>query len=94
MREKEGVYAPLICRQCKACISNCNLDALSWDDKVGVVRVDAEKCNGCGLCNAACEQGSISLDPVSRIANICDLCDGNPQCVIWCSQEVLIYEAA
>ncbi|MFC1867082.1 4Fe-4S dicluster domain-containing protein [Thermodesulfobacteriota bacterium] len=93
MREKEGIYAPLLCIQCKTCISSCNRDALSWDDKVGVVRVDAEKCNGCGLCIAACEQGSISLDPISGIVNICDLCDGNPQCVRWCSQEALRYEA-
>lgn len=93
MREKEGIYAPLLCNQCKTCISACNRDALSWDNKVGVVRVDAEKCNGCGLCIEACAQGAISLDPISGIVNICDLCDGNPQCVRWCSQEVLRYES-
>ena len=44
INEKEGVNAPLLCSQCKACLSTCNRDALSWDDEVGVVRVDAEKC--------------------------------------------------
>ena len=92
-REKEGIYAPLICNQCKNCISVCNRDALSWDEKVGVVRVDAEKCNGCGLCIEACKQGAIFLDPITEIVNICDLCNGDPECVKWCPEEVLKYEA-
>ena len=92
INEKEGIYAPLICNQCKTCISVCNRDALSWDEKVGVVRVDAKKCNGCGLCIEACEQGAIILDPISGIVNICDLCDGDPQCVKWCAEETLKYE--
>ena len=76
--EKEGVNAPLLCSQCKTCISTCNRDALAWDDKVGVVRVDAENCNNCGLCIEACEEGAIFTDPISGIVNICDLCNGDP----------------
>ena len=94
MNEKEGIYAPLICNQCQKCLTACNRDALSWDEKAGVARVDAGKCNGCGLCIEACEQGAIFLDPVSGIVNICDLCDGDPQCVKWCAEEVLRYEEA
>jgi len=94
INDREGIYAPLLCKQCKTCLSSCNRDALSWDEKVGVVRVDAEKCNGCGLCIEVCPQGAIFLDPVSGIVNICDLCDGDPQCVKWCSEEVLRYEVA
>jgi hypothetical protein len=33
------------------------------------------------------------LDPISKKVNICDLCNGNPQCVKWCTQDVLHYEA-
>ena len=91
--EREGIYSPLLCNQCKECLSTCNRNALSWDEKVGVVRVDAEKCNGCGLCIEACPQAAIFLDPVTGIVNICDLCNGDPQCVKWCSEEVLRYEA-
>ena len=94
MREKEGVNAPLLCNQCKTCLSACNRDALSWDEKVGVVRVDAEKCNGCGLCIDACPQAAIFLDPISGIVNICDLCNGDPRCVKWCTEEVLKFQAA
>ena len=92
--EREGIYAPLLCNQCKECISVCSRDALSWDEKVGVIRVDAEKCNSCGLCIEACPQGAILLDPITEIVNICDLCNGDPQCVKWCSADVLKYEAA
>jgi Fe-S-cluster-containing hydrogenase component 2 len=94
IREKEGINAPLICNQCKKCLSACKRDALSWDEKVGVVRVDAERCNGCGLCIEACPQAAILPDPVSKKVNICDLCNGDPQCVRWCTQQVLAYKAA
>jgi len=92
VRAREGINAPLVCTQCKKCISVCNRDALAWDEKVGIVRVDAEKCNACGLCIKACEQGAIFLDPISNIVNICDLCDGDPQCAKWCFEKVLTSE--
>ena len=90
INEKEGVNAPLLCIQCKACLSACNREALSWDDQVGVVRVDAEKCNDCGLCIEVCDYGAIFMDPISGIVNICDLCNGDPECVKWCPEDVLI----
>ena len=65
------------------------IEALTWDDQVGVVRVDAEKCNDCGLCIEACEEGAIFMDPISGIVNICDLCNGDPECVKWCPEDVL-----
>ncbi len=94
IREKEGINAPLLCIQCKKCIAACKRDALSWDEKPGVVRVNAEKCNGCGLCMDACDQGAVFLDPVSGKVNICDLCNGDPQCAKWCTQGVLRLESA
>ena len=94
MREKEGINAPLLCTQCQKCLSVCNRDALSWDEKIGVVRVDPVKCNGCGLCIEACAYAAIFLDPVSGIVNICDLCNGDPQCVKWCHPKVLGYQVA
>jgi carbon-monoxide dehydrogenase iron sulfur subunit len=94
VREKEGINAPLLCIQCKKCLSSCHRDALSWDEKIGVVRVDAQKCNGCGLCMEACDQSAIFLDPISGVVNLCDLCNGDPQCVKWCEPKVLTYRAA
>lgn len=91
MNESEGLYAPLICNQCKECITVCRRNALYWDGEVGVVRVVAEKCNVCGQCIDACGQGAILLDPVSGIVRICDLCSGDPKCVKWCAENVLRY---
>jgi Fe-S-cluster-containing dehydrogenase component len=89
MREKEGINAPLLCRQCKQCLSACKRDALSWDEGISVVRVDRDKCNGCGLCIEACAYAAIQKDPVTKKVNICDLCNGDPQCVKWCTAAVL-----
>ena len=69
-------------------------DALAWDEAAGVVRVDAGKCNGCGLCLEACPEGAIFPDPVTGMVNICDLCDGDPECVKWCTEKALQYQAA
>ena len=90
INEREGVNAPLLCRQCKTCISACRRGALSWDETIGVVRVDAERCNDCGLCIKACEHGAIQTDPITGVVNICDLCDGDPECLKWCPEAVLV----
>ena len=40
-----------------------------------------------------CPQESIFMDPINGLANICDLCRGEPQCVKWCPEEgVLQYQ--
>jgi len=93
-REREGIYAPLICNQCKKCISVCPVEALSWDEKLGIVRVDADKCTGCGQCIEACDEAAIFLDPISGVVKICDLCNGDPKCVKWCGEGVFKYGAA
>lgn len=92
IREKKGIYAPLFCIQCKKCLPACKRNALSWDQQVGVIRVDLNRCNGCGLCIPVCEQAAIILDPTTKKVNICDLCDGEPQCVKWCQQEALTFK--
>ena len=51
--------------------------------------VNEEMCNGCAWCVEACDYGSIQLHPDSRIAFVCDLCDGEPKCVEWCPEEAL-----
>lgn len=89
MNEKEGINAPFICSQCKTCIASCNRDALSWNDKLGAIMVDTKKCNACGICIDACPECAIFLDPISNVVNICDLCNGDPECVKWCPEDVL-----
>lgn len=94
IREDEGINAPLVCTQCQKCIASCKREALSWDEKVSVIRVNVERCNGCGLCISACDQSAVILDPITNRVNICDLCDGNPQCVPWCHPQALTLKTA
>jgi len=78
------------CRLCEdaPCVEACPRDALRQGEN-GVVKVEEEKCNGCGWCIEACEYGAVTLHPEKRVAMICDLCDGEPKCVEWCPERAL-----
>jgi len=41
-------------------------------------------CIGCANCVTACTYGGISIDPKSKKAIKCDLCDGDPACAKAC----------
>ena len=54
--------------------------------------MDEEKCDGCGWCVEACDFGAILLNPTTRHAEICNLCEDQedgPQCVKFCPKEAL-----
>ena len=80
------------CRTCKnaPCAAACPKDALRQTEG-GAVRVDEEKCDGCGWCIEPCKYGAITLHPESRKAMLCDTCDGSPECVQWCPEGALSY---
>jgi anaerobic carbon-monoxide dehydrogenase iron sulfur subunit len=46
--------------------------------------VDEEKCTNCGDCYDACPYGVIHEHPERKVAFKCDLCDGTPQCIVFC----------
>ena len=49
-----------------------------------IVEIDAEKCNGCGACAAACHEGAIALiDGKARLVKD-DYCDGMGDCLPEC----------
>lgn len=79
--------ACLLCED-PPCVKYCPRNALSPNEN-GTIRVDTIKCNGCGHCVAACEFGAISLDPEKNTAIVCDLCDGQPECVELCPKDAL-----
>jgi carbon-monoxide dehydrogenase iron sulfur subunit len=85
------VNVAIACRLCEdpQCIAACPREALSQSEETGVIMVDEEMCNGCAWCVEACDFGSIQLHPESRVAFVCDLCDGEPQCVEWCPEQAL-----
>ncbi len=79
-----------VCMQCEdaECVAVCAKNALTRED--GVVIWDEDKCIGCRMCVAACPYGGIS-SLRGKILK-CDLCDGDPVCVKYCSTDAIIYE--
>lgn len=92
--EEIGEDRPSICEQCDnaPCADSCPIDAISYNAKTGVWIVDEEICTGCGLCVEACPFNVIYLHPVMGVAYKCDLCGGDPQCVIVCNLSALKWE--
>ena len=84
----------IACRLCAdaPCIIACPQDALSRSERNGIILVDEDKCDGCGWCIEACDFGAIVLNPKSKNAEICDLCEdeeGGPPCIQFCPKEAL-----
>ena len=94
VRAKKVLITAVSCRTCEdaPCVIACPRDALSQDPDTGVIRVDASRCDGCTWCIEACDFGAISINAVSKLAEICNLCEDEeegPQCVKWCPKEAL-----
>ncbi len=85
------LLVPFICQQCynPACKDACIDNAIVKDDKNSIYVVDSDKCTGCGRCIEACSYKAIRLDPITGKALKCDLCGGDPACVMYCPTKVL-----
>ncbi len=70
------------CRHCKdaPCVKACPRNAF-YEVMPDVWSVDPDRCDGCGLCAAACPYNAIYIDGYARK---CDLCGGEPKCVGVC----------
>jgi phenylglyoxylate dehydrogenase beta subunit len=90
-RLTEPFFAPAICLQCgePACAAECPTDALVKNYETGIVGWNADDCNGCMACTAACEYGGIESDPVTGLVAKCDQCGGQPACVAACKPGAL-----
>ena len=82
---------PLVCLQCykPPCAEICPTEAITRDEATGIVRVSAAKCNGCRMCEEACPLGVILFSELEQKAVKCELCDGDPQCVLFCPTKAL-----
>jgi carbon-monoxide dehydrogenase iron sulfur subunit len=83
-----GIEIPHLCFQCEdyPCVESCPADALSVDSRTGAVVVNISNCTACGQCIEACPGKVPHLHPEGNHIVICDLCDGDPECVKACQK--------
>jgi Fe-S-cluster-containing dehydrogenase component len=60
--------------------------ALSISKKTGAVLVKNSACIACGKCIDACPGRIPHMHPAEKHIVICDLCNGDPQCVKVCQE--------
>lgn len=87
---------PVVCQQCEdpLCMAMCPAGALSRNLHTNAVVVDKEKCLGCRTCVEVCPFGAPSVDPRTGKSDKCTLCDGDPTCAKYCSQNALKFVPA
>ena len=78
-----GADFPHFCAQCQdyPCVQSCPVKALSISKQTAAVLVDKETCIACGKCIDACPGRIPHMHPKEKYIVICDLCNGDPQCV-------------
>lgn len=86
--EVYGATVPHLCVQCLdyPCVKSCPFEALSIDKTTGAVIVDSKKCTGCGTCIRACPGKVPRIPRGKRTVVICNLCNGDPECVKICNE--------
>jgi Fe-S-cluster-containing hydrogenase component 2 len=92
----EVLITAVACRTCEnaPCVIACPRDALTQDSDTGIIHIDPNKCDGCAWCVEACDFGAISINPATKLAEICDQCEDEedgPQCVKICPKDALEY---
>jgi Fe-S-cluster-containing hydrogenase component 2 len=83
-----GLEFPHFCVQCEdyPCVESCPVHALSVSKKTGAVLVNCKTCTACGKCIVACPGRIPHMHPKEKHIVICDLCNGDPQCVKVCRE--------
>lgn len=57
-----------------------------------IIRIDKEKCNGCGACAKACHEGAIEMIGGKAILTREDYCDGLGDCLPACPTNAITFE--
>ncbi len=57
-----------------------------------IIKIDSEKCSGCGLCVKACHEGAIGLKNGKAVLLREDYCDGLGDCLPACPENAISFE--
>lgn len=57
-----------------------------------IIKIDEEKCNGCGACAAACHEGAIEMINGKAKLTREDYCDGLGDCLPTCPTDAITFE--
>ena len=57
-----------------------------------IIKIDKEKCSGCGLCAAACHEGAIGMADGKAVLLRDDYCDGLGDCLPVCPTGAITFE--
>ena len=57
-----------------------------------IIKIDQEKCNGCGLCATACHENAISMVNGKACLMRDDFCDGMGDCLPACPVGAISFE--
>ena len=57
-----------------------------------IIKIDKEKCNGCGACAAACHEGAIEMINGKATLTREDYCDGLGDCLPACPTNAITFE--
>lgn len=93
----ERAFIPIHCMHCEdpICMRFCPVDAITQRND-GILQIDKDRCNGCGVCAAVCPYGAIYMGPDGK-AGTCDFCIERlekglmPKCVETCPAEARIF---
>jgi len=85
-------FKPILCILCGSCVKACKTGALTINPSLGYIKFNGDKCISCRECVKACPVNVIRFDEESGHPLICNMCEGNPQCVNWCPSQALILE--
>jgi Fe-S-cluster-containing hydrogenase component 2 len=80
---------PVVCFQCEdpPCEKYCHQNA--YEIKDGIIIRREDKCIGCRLCAVMCPYNAITT--LGKEIIKCDLCNGDPVCVRYCSTGAIQY---
>ena len=57
-----------------------------------IIKINSEKCNGCGACAAACHEGAIEMINGKAVLTREDYCDGLGDCLPACPVDAISFE--